>query len=296
MLQEPDQKYIRLHRKQKSKYNMNCTIFQTITNLNANHENADKWHWHHERGMPRNPETHIPQPKPHKNIHTCPQRKKQQHKTEPTGCSRTLKPKSKSRVPCENLATPKPQPEAPWKCYIKLLHIDAHPWDDHVHSRLDQQRKRLEIQYMELILPQFQNQDDKGTVIMQGSNIHKLEEQIKCISRRGFVANKTKIIHTSKKEHNECRCQHSQKTKRAIILRCTNLKRAMLCEQCMMTMNDKINTEYTWLQKWRINRWTFDLTFQNKSIRNTFMKRWMGKKPEIPTPKVAWNSSRERRF
>ena len=48
-------------------------------------------------------------------------------------------------------------------------------------------------------MPQFQNQRDQETMLMQGINIHKPENQLKCLSREGLMPDNTEMIHITKK-------------------------------------------------------------------------------------------------
>ena len=51
----------------------------------------------------------------------------------------------------------------------------------------------------------------------------------------------------------------------------------------MLTINNKINTDYSWHETWRKQHWIFDLRLKNEQTRNKFMKNWI-QKSEKPTP------------
>ena len=135
---------------------------------------------------------------------------------------------------------------------------------------------------MELMLPKFQNQATQDLIIMRRNNMTPLQKQFKYFKWRRFMPEGTKIIPTSKKELNMY-YQHNHRKQRATILGCKTLQQASDCEQYMMTMNNKIHTEYTWHKTWKKQQWTFDLRFKNEHVRNNFIKNWNNNKSEKPT-------------
>ena len=285
MFYEPDFKYITIHRKSAATPTIKYMIFKTITAFKSDPTNTKNWHWHHDRCVPQGKQMKVNIPKKDRNIYECDLHLHRKHKKEPRGYTRLLKKRQKKLKLYEPKIIPdRKKPEEQGKYYAKINQINLTNWENHLYPTLKQRKKKLGIRFMELILPKFQNNIAQGTIIIQGNNINKLYKQCKYFEQRGFIPEGTKIITTNKREHNMYRCQHNHRKKRATILGCKTSQQASECEQYMMTINNKIHTEYTWHKTWKKQQWVFDIRFQNEHIRNKFIKNWIDNKSENPTP------------
>ena len=95
MFYEHDYKYIALHRKQKSKWNLKYIIFSTIASFKTDPANTKKWHWHHDRCIPPPEQIQVVNPKKRENLHDCHLHNKQEHKTQPKGYTKSEKTNKK---------------------------------------------------------------------------------------------------------------------------------------------------------------------------------------------------------
>ena len=71
------------------------------------------------------------------------------------------------------------------------------------------------MKFIELMKSKFQNREMHGVMLMQGTNISKLQTQIQCVKKRGSPSENTQLMHTGKQVHTMSRYQHKQREQRA---------------------------------------------------------------------------------
>ena len=63
-------------------------------------------------------------------------------------------------------------------------------------------RKKLHTKVMELMTPNSRAQKTRGAMMMQDTNVSKLDTQIQRLKKQGYLPDDAKRLHTSKQERN----------------------------------------------------------------------------------------------